>query len=152
MEGLKEVFEKVFNVDFTVKSRQKSYVSARKAFCWYCTTVLKRNLREVGEMAGVNHDTVLYHRDDFDSYVMYNRYVADLLRDATGYDYFLENRRRTIIESLIPHIDKLPIGREKDLEKLVGLNIKSYIALNKNDNENKTEIIYVADSVTDWMD
>jgi len=152
MEELREVFEKVFNVDFSKKSREKSYVSARKAFCWYCTTILKRNLREVGEVAGVNHDTVLYHRNDFDSYVMYNRYVADLLRDATEYDYFLENRRRNIIESLIPHVDNLPIGREKDLEKFVSLKIKSYIALDNKNNKDETKIIYVADSVTDWMD
>ena len=151
MEELREVFERVYGVSFSSKSREQSHVAARKSFCWYATNVLKRNVREVAEVVEINHSSVVYHSNDFSSFVVSYRYVADLLRDATGYDYFLENRRRTIIESLIPHVDKLPMGREKDLEKLVGLNIKSYIALNKNDNENKTEIIYVADSVTDWV-
>jgi len=145
MEELKEVFEKVFNVNFSSKSREQSYVSARKAFCWYATNVLKRNVREVAEVVEINHSSVVYHSNDFSSFVVSYRYVADLLRDATGYDYFLENRRRIIMESLIPHIDELPIGREKDLEKLVGLNIKSYIALNKN-NKNETKT-YICDAI-----
>ena len=61
-------------------SRQKRVVRARGAAMHYCTEPLGMTLPEVAEYFGVDHTTVLYHRDQ------HEERVRDEEEYASGYD------------------------------------------------------------------
>lgn len=150
LNKLREDFSEAFKIDFDTKSRRKHYVDAKKSFVWYCSNIKGYPISKVSECINLTHDVGIFHRDSFIHYV--NKDVSNKLYKATGFNYYDTSREDGILESIRPIISKLPKGREKDFKKFVELKIKSYISLYKdNNNENKTKIYYVADSVSDYI-
>ena len=136
-----------FNADFTIRSRAKDYVHARKTFIWYATVVENFPIGKVAKTAGVSHDTAIYHRDDFPYYIKAHKDIEDKLYEATGYEYTPMNNANEIKQKLNNLLTLVPKDKIEDFIKFAELRVKSY---NTKHND-KTKIYHVADSVADWI-
>ena len=59
-DRIKDIVSDVYGLDFTKKTRQREYVEARQAFCYFCRLLTDLGLSDIGEVVGYDHSTVTY--------------------------------------------------------------------------------------------
>ena len=57
---LKEIISEVYGVDLTKRTRDRRFVEARQAFCFFCREYTKMGVVEIGNEIGLKHSTVSY--------------------------------------------------------------------------------------------
>lgn len=59
-DKIKQIVSEVYGVDMTNRTRDRRFVEARQAFCYFCRLMTILGLDEIGEAVGINHSTVTY--------------------------------------------------------------------------------------------
>ena len=57
---IKEIISEVYGVDLTKKTRDRRFVEARQAFCYFCRNYTRKGVIEIGNEIGLKHSTVSY--------------------------------------------------------------------------------------------
>lgn len=68
---LKEIISEVYGVDLTKRTRDRRYVEARQAFCYFCRKYTQMGVVEIGDEIGLKHPTVSYGAQAYADLLMY---------------------------------------------------------------------------------
>ena len=68
---IKEIISEVYGVDLTKKTRDRRFVEARQAFCYFCRNYTRMGVVEIGNEIGLKHSTVSYGSQAYADLLMY---------------------------------------------------------------------------------
>lgn len=116
-DKIKQIVSDVYGVDMTNRTRDRCFVEARQAFCYFCRLMTSIGLDEIGEAVGINHSTVTYGA----------KHYGEILR------YPDVNERYLMIEFILGLRDE---NRHGGIDHMTGLINEKQKAITKQNRKN----------------